>query len=100
MPEPTRVGAFLMKTAGTFKSLGEALPSRFQPLLRSEPIARKVEPFWSFADVAFVRMDGEFECLKDGVHPFDRRLERVAGAGEDDSDHSQCRSGRRQYQMP
>ena len=30
MPEPMRVGSFLMKTAGAFNQSGEALHSRFQ----------------------------------------------------------------------
>jgi hypothetical protein len=30
LPEPMRVGSFLMKTASTFNQPGEALHSRFQ----------------------------------------------------------------------
>ena len=51
VPEPMRVGSFFMKTASAFNVSGNALHSRFRLLLRFEPIAQKVEPLFSFADV-------------------------------------------------
>ena len=51
--------------------------------MRPEPIAQKVEPLFSFADVAFVRVDGELQGVENGIHPLDCRLEFVAGLGED-----------------
>lgn len=61
-----RVGSFLMTTASTFNQSGEALHSRFQQLLRSEPIAQKVEYFLGLADVAFFRVDGELQGVENG----------------------------------
>ena len=78
-----RVGSFLMKTASAFNQPGEDLHSRFQLLLRCEPIAQKVESFLGLADVAFVRVDGKLQGGKDGIHPLDCRLEFVAGLGKD-----------------
>ena len=72
-PEPTRVGSFLMKSTRAFNQSGEALQSRFQQLLRSEPIAQKVESLFSFADLAFVRMDGDLQDVENGVRELDCR---------------------------
>ena len=46
--------------------------------MRSESIAQKVEPLFSFANVTFVRMASELQCGKDGVHALDRRLDAAA----------------------
>ncbi len=70
LPEPISIGSLLMKPAGTLAQTGQALSGRAEFSTGVQVIAQKIKSFSGTANIAFIRMYGEFQSGQHPVHCF------------------------------